>query len=410
MNIYIEIETFRREWMGWKRLLSSVPSGFRLVIGNSEYVRLAALNSSGGVFIVKSLTPAEIPFYQDLRNRNHSIFLMPSEGVYNGEDHSAWHKSNYPPSCMPYLDIVFAWGPVSYTYLMNVMDESKIVKLGVPRFDLPTDLTFFNSKIIRRILISTNFSAAIPSMGMSNFERFIKHEPSIQNLLKENFNDWVKDRMYLLKKYIMLAKKLDALGYTVSVRPHPSEDVSYYSEAFIGTNILVDSRDQIDVQLKNNDLLIHYDSTTGLDALCSRVPSIAYVPDVFPTTCLVAHDFSSIYKSSSNIIRDLKSNEIIPLKDIESNLVFHNSLSEQIELFWDAILRHMKKSTVIPISVILISNFKWFIKSRFYKVRYQNKIQKLSGFKTTLNNFDFGPNVTRKSVTQNGCNVKTGKA
>ena len=103
--IFIPFETKSREFDGKLLLISHLlNAGFKnIFLGSRGRTQKEALSHTNGLFIFKSLSVDDVPFYKLLKKRNYKIALLHVEGGIHYKDNEDSIKSTYPASIFYYV-------------------------------------------------------------------------------------------------------------------------------------------------------------------------------------------------------------------------------------------------------------------------------------------------------------------
>ena len=94
------------------------------------------------------------------------------------------------------------------------------------------------------------------------------------------FERWRED-MHDFAEFVVLVKEL-AVGfpqYTVVVRPHPSENMTFFRQAFATfPNVVVRRDGSVLSWVRTAELVVHSNCTTGIEAVLAGVPTVNFLP------------------------------------------------------------------------------------------------------------------------------------
>lgn len=270
----------------------------QVVVGEQQFIRLLSILSKDGIYFGKHLFGkprfSDTSYFKLLKRNRHAILHLNEEGgVWPGNEED-WKKSldrAERPSVLSTDDVIATWGRWQQTYNSEREEfKCKIEATGHPRFDLYQNkyTNYFSSEVAsliekygNYILINTSFSYA--NNGEGGVKYIFGHnpgyDPSDMNARSMNFKRWER-QMFALSSIISLVNTLSMRFPTKMfiIRPHPSEDLSYYKTIFAGIkNVKVISEGSISKWILGCDLLIHQGCTTGIEATLSKKPVIEYV-------------------------------------------------------------------------------------------------------------------------------------
>ena len=120
-------------------------------------------------------------------------------------------------------------------------------------------------------LICTNFWSYNHKLGLE----FAKNNYSSRF---KNYNLFIKHHKICVERFCDLILKIaKENSFNIIVRPHPEENENVYKKKFLDfSNIKVTKEKTIDYWIKNSDLIIHNDCTTGIEARLLGKPVFSY--------------------------------------------------------------------------------------------------------------------------------------
>jgi len=293
--VYIPIETKSREFDG-KLLIAAylLNAGFRDVyLGTRMGILYETLYNRPGIVLFKSISRQQETYYKQLKAKGFILALLHVEGGIHYRETKEIMQSYYPQDLLDYIDINFVFGQqVKKDIALYCAPEhlKKIVVSGEPRFELlkPKFAPFFRNQVQALqnlygdfILINTNFSAGNSVTGKSSLREFILAEPTYSDESKRLY----MMKMDLLEKvvehYVSAIKTLSTRFAEVNfiVRPHPSESEIVYRTTFKDLkNVFVVKEGNVAEWIIAAKGIIHYDCTTGMEAVLADKPVISYLP------------------------------------------------------------------------------------------------------------------------------------
>ena len=295
--VFIPYETKSREFDGKLLLIAHlVNAGFEnIFFGSRGATKREAIKHKKGIYIFKSLSESDISFYKLLKRKKFTIVLLHVEGGIHYKENKDSIISTYPENIFKYVDVNFVFGQKIkddiYKYVGKGIGDKTIVS-GDPRFDLLKEKYrfFFKERykeIVSRynkfILVNTSFSLANPEVGKEKLMNFFKNEKTfsegvLKKLVKKGafFDGVLEDYLLALKE---CANTFVETNFVI--RPHPSEALQTYLDCFKEVqNVYVVKEGNVADWILASIGVMHYDCTTGLEALIAQKPVIAYVPRV----------------------------------------------------------------------------------------------------------------------------------
>jgi surface carbohydrate biosynthesis protein len=303
-TVLFPIETLTRELDSKLVMaLALAAKGCRTIVGHKESMKAIGGASTGVVWQGKSLFRAKSSNHladQLISNRSAIMFLHDEGGMHQVK---AWPNHVLKTHRIEYLrkrnvNRVCVWGERQKSVLSSYAEELKdvIAVTGTPKFDLCLPdyawVTAAKSKQLREkygtfILVCTRFATAAHSAGQGDpFRR--KMNPALwpQSLNQESladlwFSKWQRD-VHDFADFVVLTKEL-ALNFpqmTVVLRPHPSESMTFYQQAFASfKNVAVTRDDSVLPWIRAAKLVVHSNCTTGIEAVLSGVPVLNLLPE-----------------------------------------------------------------------------------------------------------------------------------
>jgi surface carbohydrate biosynthesis protein len=304
-TVLFPIETLTRE-LDSKLVMASAlaAKGCRGIVGHKESLKAVASASTGVVWQGKSLFSAILGrnhIADDLiANRSAIMFLHDEGGMHQVK---AWPNHVLKTHRVEYLrkvDVnrVCVWGKRQKEVLSSYAQEltDAIVVTGTPRFDLCLAdfawVTAEKSEKLRNkygpfVLVCTRFAMAAHSQGQGDpFQR--KLNPALwpksldqQSISDLWFSKWQRD-VHDFADFVVFTKELshNFPHYTIVLRPHPSESLTFYKQAFTYfKNVAVTRDDSVLPWIRAADLVVHSNCTTGIEAVLAGRPVVNLLPE-----------------------------------------------------------------------------------------------------------------------------------
>jgi surface carbohydrate biosynthesis protein len=295
--VFIPYETKTREFDGKLLLISHLlNAGYKKVyFGSRGGLKQEALNHKNGIYFFKSLSITEESFYKMLKDLGFTLMLLHAEGGIHYKDNKSSILSLFKPALLKYIDYNFVYGEAiqnDIVLLCGKEFEKKTIVSGEPRFDLlkPKYCSFFestNDSLSKEygdfMLINTSFGVANPFVGKDGLRSLWENEPTYSadtKRLLEKKMDFLED---VVVKYIdaiqRMADKFPDINFII--RPHPSESEATYKSAFNKhENVFVNKSGNVAEWIFAAKGVIHYDCTTGMEAVLAGKPTISFLPKV----------------------------------------------------------------------------------------------------------------------------------
>lgn len=302
--VLFPIETLTRE-LDSKLVMASAlaAKGCRTIVGHKEWMKAIAGASSGVVWQGKSLFSAGSTAHladQLIGNQSAIMFLHDEGGMHQVK---AWPNHVLKTHRIEFLrkrkiNRICVWGERQKEVLSSYAAELKdvIAVTGTPKFDLALPdyawVTAEKSKALTDrygpfILVCTRFATAAHSMGQGDpFRR--KMNPALwpdsldQKALADLwFSKWQQD-VHDFADFVVLTKELalNFPSYTIVLRPHPSESLVFYQQAFASfKNVEVTRDDSVLPWIRAAELVVHSNCTTGIEAVLAGRPVLNLLPE-----------------------------------------------------------------------------------------------------------------------------------
>ena len=192
---------------------------------------------------------------------------------------------------------VCMWGDrQKQVYLAHAPEVGNAVTVtGSPRFDLclpkyawmTEDRERLAAKHAPYILICTRFTAIAHAEGIDDpFRRKLNPKiwPESFDMGKVTdlwFTKWRRD-VQDFADFVVLTKEIAANfpSYTIVLRPHPSESLAFYKQAFASfANVVVTREGGVLPWIRSAALVVHSNCTTGIEAVLAGRPVLNLLPE-----------------------------------------------------------------------------------------------------------------------------------
>jgi len=303
-TVLFPIETLTRE-IDSKLVMALAlnAKGCRTIVGHKETLKAIGGASSGVVWQGKSLFRAKSNQHladELIANKSPIMFLHDEGGMHQVK---AWPNHVLKTHRIEFLrkrhvNRVCVWGERQKEVLSAYAEELRdiIAVTGSPKFDLCLPeyawVTKDKTDELRDtygafILVCTRFATAAHSAGQGDpFRR--KMNPALwpQSLDQKSladlwFSKWQRD-VHDFADFVVLTKEL-AIGFpdrTILLRPHPSENMTFYQQAFGSfKNVKVTRDDSVLPWIRAADVVVHSNCTTGIEAVLAGRPVVNLLPE-----------------------------------------------------------------------------------------------------------------------------------
>ena len=298
-TLIIPVESQVRE-LDAKILLSCIAAerGFPVIMGSRAFTHFQAASIPRGVYLAKSMRSLSTSMFRILRQLGHEIVAWEEEALVHPPP-DTYFTLRLSPQTIKHVSHVFAWGQENVDLLRQYPElpaDMPIHITGNPRGDmLRAEMRpYFDTEVERLrnlygdfILINTNFSDVnpfIPSIGLflpskdpRKELRFGQSGMGMSRQFAEGLQDHKQAIVEDFKRLIpSLAQAFP--GFTIIVRPHPSENYKIYHDiAAKCEQVVVTNEGNVIPWLLAAKAMVHNGCTTGLEAYVLGVPTISYL-------------------------------------------------------------------------------------------------------------------------------------
>ena len=303
-TIVLPIETLTRELDSKLVIACALASqGCRVVVGHKEAMKTLASSSEHIVWQGKAIFSAGSSEHlaDRLISQGSAIMFIHDEGGMHQVRTWSYHvlKTHRVEHLKKRrVNRVCVWGEKQKEVLTNYATELQdaIKVTGTPKFDLcsPTYSWVTKNKNEEKganyspyILVCTRFSTAAHSQGQEDtFRRKLNRALWPASLSTDEiadlwFSKWQRD-VHDFADFIILTKAIARSypHYTVVLRPHPSENLTFYKCAFASfKNIIVTREDSVIPWIRSAEVVVHSNCTTGIEAVLAGRPVLNFLPE-----------------------------------------------------------------------------------------------------------------------------------
>jgi surface carbohydrate biosynthesis protein len=403
--LYIPLEIYSRELNGML-LLSVIAAshGWKVIIGGKGVLFPLIGIFPDGVVLLKSIVPGELNLQQKIREYGHKIASLDAEGLIpsNGEPGV---KLRFSDKSIESTELIFFWGNEQFEQVKKVypLIKSNGLVTGSPVHDYWKILKSqsLNSKPDQTtILIATSFPYPNHFVDKTQPYRAVRDasgENASEELLDELFLEGkLQETVYPFFKEMVtaLAKKFPDIRYIL--RPHPSESIAPWKEISDEfKNVELQTSGEISGWLLESDILIHFNSTTSIEAYTYDKKVITFIPPLeevlngklsekpllVSTVCRSIDDVASAIE---NFAGNPVMNDLSLLKSL-----IHESDSEQVGIGAQNIVNHLD-SIACETADNIPSRIKIFINSEVFVTKLKFRIIWMMGWLDHLFNLFSG--------------------
>lgn len=233
-------------------------------------------------------------FLDELQRHDITLLFLDEEGgIYMG-DTPVWESilaDRVNPNALQPGDYILAWGAFQQQFYQRhntQLPPDHICNTGHPRFDLyqpqyrsyfADDLNAIRQQYGRYVLINANLTAANNLLGIADSFSprwgYQATDPQRRLSAVANWNHVNKTLSNLVELLHRLSAQFPAK--TFIVRPHPTEDLTFYQTVFAGLdNLKVVRQGPVSAWIMGADVVIHDGCTTAIEAYLAGIPVINY--------------------------------------------------------------------------------------------------------------------------------------
>ena len=385
--------------------------GFSVIIGSQQKIIDYINDLPKGIFFYKILSLNKSEFYKKLVSNGFKVCSLDEEGLSSLNNYQKYVTQRVSKQTIKYAERIFTWGKSEADIIINQYPEAtkKVRITGNPRIDLlksnydgkyMEDASKYNTIYGKYIFFPSNFTVN-HALGKNNLIKLFNdlgrissvEDEAYYNARLDYFNRTFKEFVSLV---IETAKKFN--NKNIIVRPHPSEDRSYWDKVTKDyNNIYIKSNDEAAGWIKGASVIIHSSCTTGLEAFVSNKPVIAFLPyKDHEYSKHISNRVSIECRTEKDVINKLKSiindNEVdILIKDKRSMLSNHVKNINNNDAF---------KSIVSELEKIKINNEDFNGISANLFIRSKSIIRLLKTYFFDKKTFNYGrqkfPGITKK--------------
>jgi surface carbohydrate biosynthesis protein len=271
-------------------------AGFRVWFGHELAIHALARDLRDGVYVgFQAWTGgflARRP-YPDLKRRGFIVVCLDeSAAVFPGDerDWAATALKRLGSKKLSSDDRIASWGQLqtdAYRQAQLLPDDN-IVTTGHPRFELvkPAYRDYYAEPVAkmqrehgRFVLINTSFADGNSTERQQGlFKRGVSSRTDA--LRQRRLGEWAWAQR-ALSRFVELTHRLSTQlpDTTIVVRPHQSEELSFYTDALAGlANVRVTRAGAVSPWLLASSVLVHDSCTTAIEAHMADTPVVSYAP------------------------------------------------------------------------------------------------------------------------------------
>jgi surface carbohydrate biosynthesis protein len=291
--LYIPMEIIERELYPKLFLATEVLKGdWCCVLGTKAALLAAADQLPKGLVYLKSVIPSEYNNMLRYKEFGHRLVCLDEEGLIQSSLETLV-TARYNEKTVAEAEKFYCWGDVPRDALREhyKKDAEKFITTGSPTADLWTlkskeiyksQIAALHEKYGKYIMIPSSFAVANHFMGPEEALNIMKRDNMFRDEADyqyyKEYHDYV-DKVFkaFLKLLPVLSKKFP--DYSIILRPHPSDNQQVWrDETAALENIHVVFDGPVSPWLAGADAVLHWGSTTGLEAYLVGKPVVGHTP------------------------------------------------------------------------------------------------------------------------------------
>ncbi|MGH8453543.1 MAG: surface carbohydrate biosynthesis protein, partial [Nevskiales bacterium] len=291
-NILFPIETINRE-LDFRLFLAAmfVNPSRRIYIGNMHRINRMIAGLEGGLYLGKHIfyrQPDVLRYYQRLKDNGFAYVYLQEEGAIFPGGEVQWRQELDRQAGIDFVwlrpeDWLCHWGNFQDDYYREKWPAlaDKMRATGHPRFDVyksryrdyyRAEAEQLRKRYGRFLLVNTNQSRGNNSRGIPGaFQSSLGYLSDDASKHMRSVRLWAKS-MTVIAGMVALIHRLhiEYPQLPIVVRPHPSESIAFYQQAFHGIdNIHVVYEGPVGPWIIASEALLHDGCTTALEAYFS---------------------------------------------------------------------------------------------------------------------------------------------
>lgn len=286
-----------------KLLLACVAAkrGFSSIIGSHRRIDFKIASLPRSLYLCKSFTGMNLKMFRIMHRLGQKIVSWDEEALVHLPA-DMYFSRRLSAQSLKYVSHLFAWGEDNaqlWRQYPRMPEKMPIHITGNPRGDLLRaeirsfyrhDADALRNRYGKYILVNTNFNHVNaffpaqnlfrPSPGRGAGQRFGKAAKGMSSTFAHLLRD---HKQALFDAFRALIPALDEAfpGYTIVVRPHPTENPAVYQRiASACRQVIVSNEGNVVPWLMAAQALVHNGCTTAVEAYSLGVPAISYRPRV----------------------------------------------------------------------------------------------------------------------------------
>jgi len=293
--LYLPLEIVVREHDG-KIMLAheAAMAGWTVVIGAKMAIYNAASQLPEGIVITKSATPQEVHQIIELKKHGHKVCTFDEEGIVTFKEFIG-NNVRYGHETIKELEGIFFWGDEQRNafseFFPQLADKTHVT--GSPRFEfwkyLAAEVYADQAQQYREsygdyIFFPTSFGIGNNILGKNQGLKLTKdHSGVLSEDMQAFMEGQAEQNLICYREYVDLLLQLveKYQETTFVIRPHPSENQQSWqalAEKFDNVHVIYEGA--VTPWILGSHLMIHFKSTTSIEAYLMGKPVVTYMPDL----------------------------------------------------------------------------------------------------------------------------------
>ena len=291
--LHIPMEIVDRELYPKLFLASeAIKNGWQCVLGTKRALLDAADSLPPGVVYLKSVIPSEYNNMMTFKKHGHRLVSLDEEGLIQSSLETLV-TARYCDKTVAQTEQFFCWGDIQREALQDAYKPhaSKFKTTGSPTADLwslkakdvyKEQVEALQERFGKYILIPSSFAVPNHFMGPEEALKIMERDNMFRT--QEDYDYYKRYHDYVEKVFHAFLELLPILSqefpdHTLILRPHPSDNHETWKNATENlSNIEVLFEGPISPWLLGAEAILHWGSTTGLEAYLLGRPVIGYTP------------------------------------------------------------------------------------------------------------------------------------
>ena len=291
--VHLPVEVKPREFES-RMLLACVAAerGFGAVVGAKHHVAAVAATLPRGIYVEKSIQLPGLAGFETRRALGHIECCLDEEGVVYIDD-ADYTEGRLAPATLDLMERFIVWGDdqaeVVRRFHPSIGDRLRVT--GNPRVDLwrPELRAVYDDAVerIRRawgdfVLVPTAFAMVNNDRGSGYFLQVVGENGRLDTergrAEAEGYVCYSREIYDRMRAAVVAMAEADP-GRRIVVRPHPSEQLAPWQELSAkAPNVVIVREGVLTPWLLAARVVVHNNSTSGLESVLLGRPTVAFVP------------------------------------------------------------------------------------------------------------------------------------